>query len=89
MCRAYIFNNAHNAHFFIVLCAHYAYIVFMTSREVLKKLKKAGFEEVHSRGSHMKLKHSDGRIVIVPHPKSEIPIGTLRNIERLAKVKLK
>jgi predicted RNA binding protein YcfA (HicA-like mRNA interferase family) len=73
----------------VALYAHHAYYRFMRSRDIIKKLKQAGFEEVHSRGSHMKLKHPDGRMVIVPHPKMETPIGTLRSIERLSKVKLR
>jgi predicted RNA binding protein YcfA (HicA-like mRNA interferase family) len=40
------------------------------------------FHFVSQHGSHAKYKHADGRMVIVPHPKKEIPIGTLRSIIR-------
>ena len=65
------------------------YFLTVNSKQIIKKWEKAEFEIVHSRGSHMKLKHSDGRMVIVPHPKKNMPIGTLRNIEKASKVKLR
>jgi len=43
-------------------------------------LKKHGFTEVSKKGSHAKYKNDDGVTVIVPHPKSEIPIGTFSSI---------
>ncbi|MDC0948411.1 type II toxin-antitoxin system HicA family toxin [Gammaproteobacteria bacterium] len=35
----------------------------------MKDLKAAGFVEVSKRGSHLKMRHADGRVSIVPHPK--------------------
>lgn len=56
-------------------------------KKVVKALKKAGFEIVGSKGSHLRLKrkkqsaNDTPRMVIVPmHP--EIARGTLRNILR-------
>lgn len=49
------------------------------SRKLLKRLKAEGFEEVQKRGSHMKLRKSD-RTVILPHPKKDLPLGTVRCI---------
>ncbi|WP_459898713.1 type II toxin-antitoxin system HicA family toxin [Desulfobaculum senezii] len=60
----------------------------MNSREIIKKLKAAGFEEVSQKGSHLKLKHPDGRSAVVPQPKKDMPLGTLRNIERTSQVQL-
>ncbi|WP_319761892.1 type II toxin-antitoxin system HicA family toxin [Maridesulfovibrio sp.] len=60
----------------------------MGSKEIIKKLKKAGFKEVHSKGSHLKMKHPDGRITIVPHPKKGLPLGTIKAIEKQSKVTL-
>jgi predicted RNA binding protein YcfA (HicA-like mRNA interferase family) len=62
----------------------------MTSREILAALKANGWYEVAQRGSHLQLKHptKPGRIT-VPHPKRDIPIGTLRNIERQAGIRLR
>ena len=40
----------------------------MTPREMIKHLKKNGFEEVSQNGSHLKLKNpATGRTVIVPY----------------------
>ena len=58
----------------------------MHSREVLTKLTQEGFEKVSQKGSHIKLRHPDGRMVIVPHPKQDLPTGTLRNIEKQAHI---
>ena len=40
----------------------------MTPKEMIKLLKKNGFEEVSQNGSHLKLKNpATGRTVIVPY----------------------
>ena len=54
-----------------------------SAREVLAALKRAGFEEVSRRGSHIKLRHEDRRTVIVPDHR-EIARGTMRSILRQA-----
>lgn len=55
----------------------------MTSREVFKKLQAAGWIIRAQEGSHVHLKHPD-RLgnVTVPHPRRDMPIGTLNSIER-------
>ena len=52
----------------------------ITAKKALKKLKKAGFTEHHQKGSHLILKHSDGRLVVLPIHSKDIPRGTLYNI---------
>ena len=54
-----------------------------SSREVLAALRRAGFEQVSQRGSHVKLRKGAGRTVIVPDH-HEIARGTLRSILRQA-----
>lgn len=49
----------------------------ITPKKALRKLKKAGFIESHQRGSHLVLKHSDGRMVVLPMHSQDIPTGTL------------
>lgn len=49
------------------------------SRKLLKLLKAQGFEEVSKRGSHLKLRKGE-RTVILPHPKNDLPLGTVRSI---------
>lgn len=49
--------------------------------KLLKALKKAGFYIHHQVGSHVQLKHSDGRRTTIPnHPTQEIRRGTLKAI---------
>lgn len=61
----------------------------MKSQDVLKRLKSAGWAEVKTRGSHVQLKHpgKPGRVT-VPHPKRDLPVGTLKSIEKQSGVKL-
>jgi predicted RNA binding protein YcfA (HicA-like mRNA interferase family) len=54
-----------------------------SSHHIIKILHKNGFEEISQKGSHKKFR-LDHRTVIVPHPKKEIPIGTLISILRQA-----
>ena len=39
----------------------------LNAREVLSALRRLGFLEVHQKGSHVKLAHPDGRIIIIPN----------------------
>ena len=62
----------------------------MDSREIIRQLKKDGWYEVNQVGSHKQFKHptKPGRAT-VPHPKRDIPIGTLKSIEKQTGIKLK
>ena len=53
-------------------------------REVLAKLKRAGFEQRRQSGSHIILRHFDGRQTYVAMHTKDIPIGTLRAILKQA-----
>lgn len=56
-------------------------------KDLVKALKKAGFSKARQTGSHVFLKHPDGRLTSVSiHPKP-IPTGTLRAILRQTKLK--
>ena len=61
----------------------------MTSRNILKALRADGWYEVSTVGSHIQLKHpiKPGRVTL-PHPKKDIPVGTLKSIERQSGLKL-
>ena len=53
------------------------------SRDIIQRLRADGFELVSVRGSHHKFIHRQlRRMVIVPHPKRDMPIGTVRAIYR-------
>lgn len=60
------------------------------SAEIISALIADGWTEVAKKGSHAQFKHKTkpGRVT-VPHPKKDIPIGTLRSIEKQAQLKFK
>ena len=62
----------------------------MHSRDVIKELKKDGWYEVNQVGSHKQFKHSTkkGRVTVT-HPNRNIPVGTLKSIEKQAGLKLR
>jgi predicted RNA binding protein YcfA (HicA-like mRNA interferase family) len=53
------------------------------SKKIVKRLLADGFEFVSANGSHHKFRKG-GRIVIVPHPKRDLPRGTARAIAKQA-----
>jgi len=38
----------------------------VSGKQVLAALKRLDFGEVHRKGSHVKMKHADGRIIVFP-----------------------
>jgi predicted RNA binding protein YcfA (HicA-like mRNA interferase family) len=62
----------------------------MKSRDIISALEADGWRQVAKRGSHVQMKHptKPGRVT-VPHPKLQIPLGTLRSIEKQAQIKLR
>jgi predicted RNA binding protein YcfA (HicA-like mRNA interferase family) len=61
----------------------------MQSREIINRLTADGWRKVAQKGSHVQFKHptKSGRVT-VPHPKRDIPTGTLRSIEKQCGLKL-
>ena len=53
------------------------------SRKIIKRLEREGFELVSVRGSHHKYRKS-GTVLVVPHPKKDLPLGTARAIAKAA-----
>lgn len=62
----------------------------MNSRDVMRRLEADGWSRVAQKGSHVQFTHpvKPGRVT-VPHPRHDIPIGTLRSIERQSGVTLR
>ncbi|MFT5465884.1 MAG: putative RNA binding protein YcfA (HicA-like mRNA interferase family) [Verrucomicrobiales bacterium] len=53
----------------------------LSSRRIIKRLKKEGWYLVGTDGDQHQFKHpSRTGKVTVPHPKKDIPIGTVRSI---------
>jgi predicted RNA binding protein YcfA (HicA-like mRNA interferase family) len=62
----------------------------MYSRAVIKAIEDAGWFEVAQKGSHKQFKHpaKAGRVT-VPHPRRDLPLGTLRSIAKPAGISLR
>ncbi|MDP4643869.1 MAG: type II toxin-antitoxin system HicA family toxin [Opitutales bacterium] len=67
----------------------YGVYISAKSGDVIKKLKVDGWFLVHVKGSHQQFKHptKTGRVT-VPHPKKDLPIGTVKAIAKQAGIKL-
>ena len=59
-----------------------------SSTKIIRLLKKKGWYEVSCVGDHHQFKHSErpGRLT-VPHPKKNLPIGTVKSILHQAGIK--
>jgi predicted RNA binding protein YcfA (HicA-like mRNA interferase family) len=62
----------------------------MKSADVISALRQGGWIVVAQKGSHVQFKHpgKPGRVT-VPHTKRDIPLGTLRSIEKQSGLKLR
>jgi len=55
----------------------------LKASELIRVLERTGFVVVRQRGSHVRLKHADGRVVTVPvHAGKDIARGLLRKVLR-------
>lgn len=62
----------------------------MRSRDVIRLLEADGWKEVARKGSHAQFKHpvKKGRAT-VPDPKRDLPVGTLRSIEKQSGIRIR
>ena len=59
----------------------------VTGARVVRSLRKVGFAVVRQRGSHVMMKHPDGRSTVVPiHGGETIGVGLLSKIQRDIKI---
>jgi len=59
----------------------------LPSRKIIKALSILGFRIVRKHGSHIVMKHSDGRMTVIPvHPGEEIGLGLLLKIIKDARI---
>jgi len=57
------------------------------AEKVVKALSKLGFEITRQKGSHLVMKHPDGRVTVIPiHSGEELGRGILRQIAHDAKI---
>lgn len=62
----------------------------MDSREILRALEADGWSLKRVTGSHHHFSHPTKRgLVTVPHPKHDLPIATVRSVEKQAGLKLR
>ena len=54
---------------------------------MLKALERLGFVEVHRKGSHVKMKHADGRVIVFPYH-DEVDRYTLKGALRDADIEV-
>ncbi len=59
----------------------------LSGREVLAALGRLGFVEIHRKGSHVKMKHPDGRTIVFPFH-DEVDRHTLKGALRDAGVQV-
>lgn len=60
----------------------------MKSGDLIKELKAAGWKLDRVRGSHHVFRHpSFSRVIPVPHPKKDLPKGTVQAIRKSAGLK--
>ncbi len=57
----------------------------LSGRQVLAALERLGFAESHRKGSHVKMVHPDGRIIVFPYH-NEVDRYTLKGSLRDANV---
>ncbi|NGZ06598.1 MAG: type II toxin-antitoxin system HicA family toxin [Magnetococcales bacterium] len=62
----------------------------MSSREVIEALRKAGWELDSIKGDHHHFKHPTlpGKVT-VPHPNKDLPLPTIKSIEKQANQKIR
>ena len=59
----------------------------VTASEAIKVLEKIGFQKTRQKGSHLRMKHEDDRVVTIPvHQGKTIGKGLLRKILRDAEL---
>jgi predicted RNA binding protein YcfA (HicA-like mRNA interferase family) len=57
----------------------------LSGGQVVRALERLGFAEVHRKGSHVKMHHADGRVIVFPFH-DEIDRYTLRGALRDAEI---
>lgn len=57
----------------------------MNSSKLIRMLEEDGWQVVRIKGSHHHMKHpAKPGLITVPHPKKDLPVGTVRSILKTA-----
>ena len=59
----------------------------LSGKQVLSALTRLGFNEIHRKGSHVKMKHTDGRLIVFPFH-DEVDRFTLKGALRDAEIEV-
>jgi predicted RNA binding protein YcfA (HicA-like mRNA interferase family) len=60
-----------------------------SSKHIIRLLEAAGWRKVRQKGSHVAFQHAARPgTVVVPHPRKDTPVGTVRSIERQSGVRI-
>ncbi len=59
----------------------------LPAKKVIKILEKIGFQQIRQKGSHLFMRHPDGRTTLITmHPEEDIGKGMIRKIINDAKI---
>jgi len=62
----------------------------MNSSDIIRALERDGWKLVRVTGSHHHFRHPvKPGVTTIPHPRRDLPIGTLRSIEKQSGLKLR
>ena len=59
----------------------------LSGKQILSALMRLGFAEIHRKGSHVKMKHADGRLIVFPFH-DEVDRYTLKGALRDAEINI-
>jgi predicted RNA binding protein YcfA (HicA-like mRNA interferase family) len=62
-------------------------VPLLSGRQVFSTLVRMGFKETHRKGSHIKMTHQDGRIIVFPYH-DEIDRYTLKGALKDAEINI-
>lgn len=58
------------------------------AKSIIKKLKKAGFEDISQKGSHKKFKKGKIVVIVPDHGSKDLGTGLIKAMEKQSGVKL-
>ena len=59
----------------------------LPATKIIKSLEKVGFQQIRQKGSHLFMRHPDGRTTIITiHPSEDIGKGMIRKIIKDIKI---